>query len=297
MDFLPISRMLCREHLTADTDWSDTQALGGKLWFANWASWDVTGWLQELIGGFRCRTLKINQMRSKWDCPNRLLVWTACVASLWCVCFCLDDSSSVQAHSERNGVQRNCGDHKEWPQVQTLEGLGQTWLVQQGQRPRRWTVQLYLSAQYMCYFFHIVNLASNQTFLFAGIYGFCRNPDNSPGGPWCYYLDAQERTQWEYCAIPFCPPPEGMCHLNCFTLISSRSKIPFPSKWKNILLWVASEFYSANLACKSDLLTNCCAREGGRGLLVPWMWATKIHCWLAHNFDNFFCWSWQTFDS
>ena len=29
---------------------------------------------------------------------------------------------------------------------------------------------------------------------------FCRNPDNRPGGPWCF-VDA---SKWEYCRVPFC---------------------------------------------------------------------------------------------
>ena len=31
---------------------------------------------------------------------------------------------------------------------------------------------------------------------------YCRNPDNSSGGPWCYTTDPNRR--WEYCAISFC---------------------------------------------------------------------------------------------
>ncbi|XP_062575225.1 plasminogen-like [Saccostrea cucullata] len=31
---------------------------------------------------------------------------------------------------------------------------------------------------------------------------FCRNPDNSPNGPWCYTTDPNKR--WEYCSIPYC---------------------------------------------------------------------------------------------
>ncbi|CBY33706.1 unnamed protein product [Oikopleura dioica] len=31
---------------------------------------------------------------------------------------------------------------------------------------------------------------------------FCRNPDNEPGGPWCYTTDPD--TRWEYCGIPTC---------------------------------------------------------------------------------------------
>ncbi len=31
---------------------------------------------------------------------------------------------------------------------------------------------------------------------------YCRNPDNEPGGPWCYTTSHNKR--WEYCHIPFC---------------------------------------------------------------------------------------------
>jgi len=34
---------------------------------------------------------------------------------------------------------------------------------------------------------------------------FCRNPDNWPGGAWCYTTD--EDVRWEYCAVPFCEEP------------------------------------------------------------------------------------------
>jgi hypothetical protein len=31
---------------------------------------------------------------------------------------------------------------------------------------------------------------------------FCRNPDNSASGPWCYTTD--KNTRWEYCTVPAC---------------------------------------------------------------------------------------------
>jgi len=31
---------------------------------------------------------------------------------------------------------------------------------------------------------------------------YCRNPDNTAGGPWCYTTDPNIR--WEYCDVPFC---------------------------------------------------------------------------------------------
>ena len=31
---------------------------------------------------------------------------------------------------------------------------------------------------------------------------YCRNPDNEPGGPWCYTVEPTVR--WEYCEVPYC---------------------------------------------------------------------------------------------
>ena len=31
---------------------------------------------------------------------------------------------------------------------------------------------------------------------------YCRNPDNEPGGPWCYTTLASKR--WEYCDVKLC---------------------------------------------------------------------------------------------
>ena len=33
---------------------------------------------------------------------------------------------------------------------------------------------------------------------------FCRNPSNSPKGPWCYIANTKEEGQWEYCDMPKC---------------------------------------------------------------------------------------------
>ncbi len=35
-----------------------------------------------------------------------------------------------------------------------------------------------------------------------GDHSYCRNPDNDPGGAWCYTTDPAKR--WEYCGIPRC---------------------------------------------------------------------------------------------
>ena len=33
---------------------------------------------------------------------------------------------------------------------------------------------------------------------------YCRNPDNSPPGPWCYLVQAEKRPRWEPCSVPAC---------------------------------------------------------------------------------------------
>ena len=40
----------------------------------------------------------------------------------------------------------------------------------------------------------------------AAALNYCRNPDSSGDGPWCYTTDPN--TEWDYCDVPYCP---GMC--------------------------------------------------------------------------------------
>jgi len=35
---------------------------------------------------------------------------------------------------------------------------------------------------------------------------FCRNPNDSPGGPWCYLADNYWNDRWEYCPVKACNP-------------------------------------------------------------------------------------------
>ncbi|XP_074653330.1 plasminogen-like [Tubulanus polymorphus] len=39
---------------------------------------------------------------------------------------------------------------------------------------------------------------------------YCRNPDNTTGGPWCYTTDPAVR--WEYCDVKICPGKFILCH-------------------------------------------------------------------------------------
>ena len=36
----------------------------------------------------------------------------------------------------------------------------------------------------------------------ADAYNYCRNPENKPGGPWCYTTDPNK--VWEYCDVKVC---------------------------------------------------------------------------------------------
>ena len=36
----------------------------------------------------------------------------------------------------------------------------------------------------------------------AAALNYCRNPDNSPNGPWCYTTTPS--VKWEYCNVAFC---------------------------------------------------------------------------------------------
>ncbi|CAH1786987.1 unnamed protein product, partial [Owenia fusiformis] len=51
---------------------------------------------------------------------------------------------------------------------------------------------------------------------------FCRNPDNSPRGPWCFTTDPSK--EWEWCSVPVCemydlptPPPPIIAPRDCKT--------------------------------------------------------------------------------
>ncbi|CAG0903692.1 unnamed protein product [Darwinula stevensoni] len=41
-----------------------------------------------------------------------------------------------------------------------------------------------------------------------GSHNFCRNPDGSVHGPWCF-IESKDGSMWEYCDVPYCPKTEG----------------------------------------------------------------------------------------
>ncbi|EDV21956.1 uncharacterized protein TRIADDRAFT_59472 [Trichoplax adhaerens] len=57
---------------------------------------------------------------------------------------------------------------------------------------------------------------SNYSAMGIGNHNYCRNPDNKPGGPWCYTTDPSKI--WAYCKVPQCgpelPPPSNIVPLN-----------------------------------------------------------------------------------
>ncbi len=70
---------------------------------------------------------------------------------------------------------------------------------------------------------------------------YCRNPDDEPGGPWCYTID--EDVRWEYCGIVTCPgkntiaalflchhPKLGKKQFNCYCLDAFLSCGNLPGK-------------------------------------------------------------------
>ncbi|XP_074661421.1 plasminogen-like [Tubulanus polymorphus] len=55
---------------------------------------------------------------------------------------------------------------------------------------------------------------------------YCRNPDDSPEGPWCYTTDPA--TRWEYCDVKICP--DGPNYIGCFKDSRSRDLTTYATK-------------------------------------------------------------------
>ncbi|CAG0900087.1 unnamed protein product [Darwinula stevensoni] len=60
-----------------------------------------------------------------------------------------------------------------------------------------------------------------------GSHNFCRNPDFSGHGPWCYTLGTNFRKNWEYCDVPLCPRSDGR---QCDIRVSGKCIVPVECK-------------------------------------------------------------------
>ena len=72
----------------------------------------------------------------------------------------------------------------------------------------------------------------NHTNILPGSEGnFCRNPNNSPYGPWCYTMDVS--VLWEYCDVPYCDgkvlPGKHKTLKRCWFMFSHTRR-----RWANI---------------------------------------------------------------
>lgn len=91
---------------------------------------------------------------------------------------------------------------------------------------------------------------------------YCRNPNNSPEGPWCYTTDPG--TQWESCDVPVCSQD-----VDCYVEEGQS--------------YGGSARHTAQgLLCDTwkDTGDNYCRNEAGSGMSGPWCWqgAKKEAC-------------------
>ena len=69
---------------------------------------------------------------------------------------------------------------------------------------------------------HVPESLSNSEFpdgSMAAAENYCRNPDSTPDGPWCYTMDPSVR--WQYCCVPFC----CMFALACTSLFKKLTEL------------------------------------------------------------------------
>ncbi len=52
---------------------------------------------------------------------------------------------------------------------------------------------------------------------------YCRNPDDSPSGPWCYTTTMQ---RWDYCGIPMC----GKYRVASLCRVASLGRVASPNR-------------------------------------------------------------------
>lgn len=88
---------------------------------------------------------------------------------------------------------------------------------------------------------------------------FCRNPNNDPGGPWCYTTDPNVRA--EECGIPQCS--EGKTHQQDFqnnagALTSSQCSCSlFPSQSNTLWLHYSSVEKNILVSLLTDVCMTC----------------------------------------
>lgn len=76
-----------------------------------------------------------------------------------------------------------------------LDYRGSSSSTQSGLPCQAWSTQSPHGHSYLEYYYPDAGLGGDNN-------NYCRNPNNRPGGAWCYTTDASVR--WEYCAVPDC---------------------------------------------------------------------------------------------
>ena len=105
----------------------------------------------------------------------------------------LSDQGIVNKPACRYGYPEECG----CEEVRQKDYRGEISTTITGRTCQRWDEQAPQSHSRTRKNYPTANLVEN----------YCRNPDNEPGGAWCYTTDENKR--WEYCGVPVCgtPPP------------------------------------------------------------------------------------------
>ncbi|CAG0896482.1 unnamed protein product, partial [Darwinula stevensoni] len=61
-----------------------------------------------------------------------------------------------------------------------------------------------------------------------GSHNFCRNPDSTGHGPWCYSSESENTFAWEYCDVPFCHRTGEECDVRVSGNCISKSLHEYP---------------------------------------------------------------------
>jgi len=108
---------------------------------------------------------------------------------------------------------------------------------------------------------------------------YCRNPDRSAEGPWCYTTDSG--TRWQYCDVPMCPPGTDTSDCRDTTMgLEYKGKISVTKNGRSCQRWDAqaphahtrkdaSKYPDATLADAADYCRNPDNEPNG-----PWCYTT-----------------------